>query len=270
MSDTISSCVSCGAPMNTKFCPTCGEKKISTSDFTLSHLIEQGIDVFTHLDSKLFKSAKALVLKPGLLTTEFIRGVRKPYMKPFQVFFLCNILFFFFLGTYDIFHIPAKWFFIDHNYGNGVRQLAEKIAAEKNLDIIALGQLYDAKVVNYSKLFVILLVPVIALFSWPFGGKQHQQYGKHVIFALYFLSFLMLVMVVYAKILVWLPVRVPPIWFNLPFLIGMIVHLKFAFYRFPGRSGLMGWLGAISVVAGLIFSTIPYRWLVSWLTLHSI
>lgn len=64
--------------------------------------------------------------------------------------------------------------------------------------------------VNYSKLFVILLVPVIALFSWPFGGKQNQQYGKHVIFALYFLSFLMLVMVIYAKILVWLPVRVPP------------------------------------------------------------
>ena len=73
MSDNISSCVSCGAPMNTKFCPTCGEKKISTSDFTLSHLIEQGIDVFTHLDSKLFKSAKALVLKPGLLTRVKVR-----------------------------------------------------------------------------------------------------------------------------------------------------------------------------------------------------
>lgn len=270
MSQSVFTCVSCGAVLQGKFCSACGEKKINSSDFKLSHLLEQGIDVFTHLDSKLFKSVKALLFHPGLLTAEFIRGVRKPYMKPFQVFFLINIFFFFFLGSYDIFHIPAKWFFIEFNYGNGIRQIAERIATEKNLDIIALGQLYDAKVVNSSKLFVILLVPVIALFSWPYGGKQHPQYGKHVIFALYFLSFLMLVMVLYAKILVWLPVRIPPIWFNLPFLVGMIIHVKFAFHRFPNRSGGIGWLGAVSIVAGLVFSIIPYRWLVSWLTLHSI
>ena len=270
MSDTISACISCGAPMSTKFCPSCGEKKISDSDFSLAHLLEQGIDVFTHLDSKLFKSARALVFKPGLLTAEFVRGVRKPYMKPFQVFFLCNILFFFFLGGYDVFYIPAKWFFIESQYGSSIRQLAEQTAAQKNLDINALAQLYDAKVVNSSKLFVITLVPAIALFSWPFGGKQHPQYGKHVIFALYFLSFMMLVMVLYAKILIWLPFRIPPIWFNIPFLSGLVLYVRFAFNRFPGRGGLITWLGAVSVVAGLVVSTIPYRWLISWLTLHSI
>ncbi|WP_290797108.1 hypothetical protein [Flavihumibacter sp. UBA7668] len=75
-------------------------------------------------------------------------------------------------------------------------------------------------------------MPILALFSWPFGGPQHIEYGKHVISALYFLSFLMLAMVVYAKIL--------------------------------------DWMGSLTVVLGFIISTLLYRWVISWLTLHSI
>lgn len=270
MSQPTTACISCGAELQGKFCSACGEKKISSGDFTLKHLLEQGVDVFTHVDSKLYKSLRALLFRPGKLTMEYIRGVRKPYMKPFQVFFLCNLVFFFFLGTYDIFQIPARGFFTGSNFGIDIREQVEAITKRKSIDIATLGQLYDAKVVSISKLFIILLVPIIALFSWPFGGPQHKEYGKHVIASLYFLSFLMLAMVVYAKILDWIPVQVAPLWFNLPFFTGMLIYTRFAFSRFPGKTAFISWIGSLTVVLGFLFSTFLYRWVISWLTLHSI
>ena len=46
------------------------------------------------MDSRLLRSFRALLFRPGALTTAYLEGPRKPYISPFQLFLLANLLFF--------------------------------------------------------------------------------------------------------------------------------------------------------------------------------
>ncbi|RYG20574.1 MAG: DUF3667 domain-containing protein [Chitinophagaceae bacterium] len=88
-------CISCGNLITANYCSTCGEKRLKAHDFELKHFIEETFEGFTHFDNKFFKSVWLLISKPGLLSVDFCKGKRVHYMRPFALFFVCNILFFF-------------------------------------------------------------------------------------------------------------------------------------------------------------------------------
>src|SRR5258708_36071556 len=87
-------CVTCGQPAIHDYCSHCGEKRRETHDFSLRHILGQAAEAFFHADSKILLSLRTLMLRPGRLTAEFFAGMRKPYMLPLQVFFVCNLIFF--------------------------------------------------------------------------------------------------------------------------------------------------------------------------------
>jgi hypothetical protein len=45
-------------------------------------------------DNRLYRSLRTLVLRPGGLTVEFLRGRRRPYLGPIQLFALINVAFY--------------------------------------------------------------------------------------------------------------------------------------------------------------------------------
>ena len=53
------------------------------------------IDDYFTLDTKLFKSFIPLLLKPGFLTLEYFKGRRVGYVKPFRMYIITSIVFFF-------------------------------------------------------------------------------------------------------------------------------------------------------------------------------
>jgi hypothetical protein len=77
------------------------EKIVHAKDFTLLKLMEQGVDIFTHLDSKLFKSLVGLLFKPGFLANECIYGRRKPYMNLSRYFYYVIFCFVLARGLYS-------------------------------------------------------------------------------------------------------------------------------------------------------------------------
>jgi hypothetical protein len=79
-------CINCRAKLRGPYCYVCGEKLVAKKDFTVKHLMEQTVDMFTHFDSKFFKTFKCLLVKPKSLTVVYIDGWKKPFMKPFQGF----------------------------------------------------------------------------------------------------------------------------------------------------------------------------------------
>ena len=71
------------------------EKAINPKkDLHLYDFIEQSIDAFTSLDSKIFQSFFVLIFKPGVLTKDYIIGRRVRYMKPIQIFFIASLIFY--------------------------------------------------------------------------------------------------------------------------------------------------------------------------------
>ncbi len=86
-------CLDCGAPVTGKHCEHCGQ----SGDVHVLSMREVAGDVthsLLHLDSRVWRTLKLLILKPGELTREFIAGRHQRYLPPFRLYLAVSILFF--------------------------------------------------------------------------------------------------------------------------------------------------------------------------------
>ena len=86
-------CLDCGAAVTGKHCEQCGQ----SSEVHVLSMREVAGDVthsLLHLDSRVWRTLKLLVLKPGELTREFIAGRHQRYLPPFRLYLAISILFF--------------------------------------------------------------------------------------------------------------------------------------------------------------------------------
>src|SRR5687768_12706751 len=89
-------CKSCGNNFTGLFCNECGEKVLEPSDRTFkSFLVNIQIGI-TFADNKFLKSLRLTILKPGFLSREYIEGKRVNYLRPLQLFFVLNLVYFLF------------------------------------------------------------------------------------------------------------------------------------------------------------------------------
>ncbi len=150
-------------------------------------VLGEAVSSITNLDSKVLKSF-INVFNPGFLTLSYISGRRQPYMKPFQIFILANLVFFIFLVNSDILRVPSQYFFQMKNSA----PLLERKLEEKNMDRTVLAAKYDAKSSNLTKGLVVIIIPFIGLGSYFINFKKGFTYGKHIILATHFLSYFLL------------------------------------------------------------------------------
>ena len=86
-------CLNCGTPLTGAHCTACGQ----ASDVHVLSMKEVAGDVthsLLHLDSRVWRTLRLLVLKPGALTREFIAGRHQRYLPPFRLYLAVSILFF--------------------------------------------------------------------------------------------------------------------------------------------------------------------------------
>lgn len=91
-------CLNCGKPLATDdiFCSYCGQKNVEKLNF--ASFIGQLISGFFSYDSRFWTTFTPLLLKPGIVSRNYIDGKRKRYVNPFQLYLQVSILFFLILG----------------------------------------------------------------------------------------------------------------------------------------------------------------------------
>ena len=196
--DEMNICKNCQNKFYGNFCNICGEKIVADSDFSVKNILNQAFGAITNFDSKLLKTFKLMFQNPGFLSKNIISGIRVPFLKPFQIFVICNLIFFIFLSDTDLFRTPSKWFFNgDFDYfGTKVVDKVSNIMQAKNLSLIEVQTKYDSISSNLSKSLLILLIPFIAIIGIMF--KRKLKFGKHLIFAtIYFSQFLLSTTIIY-------------------------------------------------------------------------
>lgn len=86
-------CLDCGAPLEGKYCVACGQRGQLRS-LSLPALAHDAIHDLAHLDSRVWRTLLALLLRPGFLTNEFLAGRRTRYLPPFRLYLVLSIIFF--------------------------------------------------------------------------------------------------------------------------------------------------------------------------------
>jgi len=265
-------CVTCKSVLYGEYCHNCGEKVISDKDFTLKNLFEQAFDAIAHIDSKLLKSFACLIFKPGQLSLASVRGNRKTFMKPFQIFIITNMLFFIFLTNVDVFRIPSGWWISHPDYlGFSVSTRVNEIKTSKKITMAEFATLYDFKSNTLAKGFVIVLLPVISLIMAVLNIKKKLQIGKHLIFATHFFSFALFFILLWTELVRLIPSAVfSNLFWSLPILLILLTHLTISIKNFYNDKWL--WSIAKGIIAlVLIFVAIDlYRSGISILALNLI
>jgi hypothetical protein len=188
------SCANCGAKQKGDYCHKCGEKYLKRSDFALSKFLKDAFRSFTHLDSKLFSSLFLLMFKPGFLTAEYLKGKRKPYLKPLALFLIINALYFLTISfnrmrTYETpLHLQKQ-----NLYHSIVVQLTEqRLTNAQAPEIKAFEATFNERNHNLSKSMLLLLVPLLAMALALIYFRKQRYFGEHLVTALHFFALMLI------------------------------------------------------------------------------
>src|ERR1044072_7680023 len=90
-------CPNCTAQLAGDYCHACGQKKSHPNEFSVRRFIGRLLTEFIDLESnKVIKTARAMILKPGLLAREYLSGRRSTYIGPVKLYLTFSALYFLF------------------------------------------------------------------------------------------------------------------------------------------------------------------------------
>jgi len=91
--ETPPTCQNCGSVVTGKYCAACGQAG-HVHIMTIADVTHDVVHSALHLDSRVWRTLRSLVLRPGELTNEFIAGKRARYLPPFRLYLVISIAFF--------------------------------------------------------------------------------------------------------------------------------------------------------------------------------
>ncbi len=191
-------CLNCGEKLLGEFCWRCGQE---AADFhrPLRALASDFLENVLSLDTKLLRTIRPLLFRPGRLTCEYLTGRRAPYVRPLKLYLLAALLSFGVLAIWPEIAVqmvvkqsePAK-----EGAAVSPPQAEEPTSWQDRGFLKALEdpqRFGEALIANLQRAFFLLL-PVFALLLKLFYLRRGRLYLDHLVFALHFHAFAFVVM----------------------------------------------------------------------------
>ncbi len=90
---SLPSCLNCETTLSGQYCGNCGQRARSRL-ISLWELIREAFGDLFELDSRLWQTLVPLIIRPGKLTLDYLRGRRARFMPPFRTYLVLSVLFF--------------------------------------------------------------------------------------------------------------------------------------------------------------------------------
>lgn len=228
--DTV--CANCGAGLAGEFCSQCGQRRFVERDRRFVHLVGQFAEAATDLDGRFWRSLRALMLQPGRIAADYMRGRRAYWMSPLSLFLFANVLFFFAPGLTDLtlslqHQVPEtvlrEFRTIEQQTANKtyggqmhnivtapivrqalLRAQARSEAQGRPFDLEKFATRYHAQSDSIGKLLVIVHVPGIALVLMLTTWRQRRYFAEHFVLALTLVAFTLMFVQVIVHPCAWL------------------------------------------------------------------
>ena len=131
--------------------------------------------------------------RPGALTVAYVRGMRMPYLGPFQLFLLANVLFFAVQSMTKMNIVSST---LDSHLNNQdwsaiAQHLVSQRLEAKQITLDLYAPTFDQANLLHAKSFIIWMVLPFALILPILFYKNRQPFVAHVVFSLHFYAFLL-------------------------------------------------------------------------------
>ena len=183
-------CPECNTDLLGQYCHECGGKVPNPHDFTIKHFLHQAIHEFTHLDSKVFRTLRALVASPGTLTAEYLAGKKQRYVLPLRLFILVFALNFFLYTRPGVALYDIRFIITASPQGQDLEKKLERGAQKRHttkeviFDQINEHWQHNASLFQLGDVFFFAVTLAIV--------NRRRYFGEHLIFSLHTLSFSLL------------------------------------------------------------------------------
>lgn len=278
-------CVICGTAGAGRFCSNCGEP-LRRHDYSMRHLLHEAFHFFTDLDSSPLRTLYTLLQRPGELTRAYFEGPRKRYLKPFQIFLVCNVIFFILQSAehFVAFSAPFHGQIHEQYYSRYVYDRGVHAEQKSGLPPQVFEQIFDRETEHLSKAMIIVLVPVLALILFLSRPGNDRWFAEHVVFSMHVMAFYLLALVAlepaiffflrwlgslgYGHYLEGWPERVLVDGFGNVVPFGVYLGVAMRRYYHLSIAGAMG--RAVLIAPLLLPIMVLYRWLLFYLTLWTL
>lgn len=203
-------CKNCETTFEGHFCPNCGQ---SVKDFDRPFKI-LFFDIMANMwafDTRVLKTLKSLILKPGNMALDYVNGRRARYMPPFRLYIFISFIFFLLLNISATNRVNKDWDLLT------VKERGDTLTSNRNSVISItrddnpddskssrdlIDEIESNKEYYVSKFFTVLswslfiLMPLYASFLWMMFRKRHKYFLGHFIFAINQHAFLFLIFII--------------------------------------------------------------------------
>jgi hypothetical protein len=171
-------CKSCKNVFSGNYCNECGEKVLKPADRSFKTFLSNILIAITFADSKMIKTLWLVISKPGFISKEFSEGRRVNYLKPISLFFVLNLIYFFF-PLIQLFNAS-----LTTQLQSPLRLLYKPIVAQKiysmGMNVDSFSLIYNLKTTGLAKLMVMVFVVLASLPLNLLYLKKNRYFTDHV------------------------------------------------------------------------------------------
>lgn len=175
-------CPSCGTVLVGEFCHVCGERRYAAERFSLRHFLAETVEDVFDLDSRALRTLRILLVRPGELTLEMLKGRRRPYigaLKLYLVVFAVTI----FLSLLA----PTR---SAGNRGSNVaamfNRLVHALAVRRGTTDAAARAALEQTTAQHISWFSLTIPLLFAAILFAMFRRRRRWYGQHLVFATHF------------------------------------------------------------------------------------
>lgn len=191
--DVRATCANCGTNLLGEYCFQCGQKRIPPDHLSLRRFVHKAVvhvGDFEH--TKIFRTLRALLVRPGLLTTEYIAGKRADWVTPLNIFlsiFAISVFLYSAFKSVALYDVSSL-FIADHS--GTIRKSFERMAEQRQLPLEAFIAAVNAKWRTYVSLSQFIYPLLSAFVLMFFYARQRRYFVEHLVFSMHYQAFALL------------------------------------------------------------------------------
>jgi hypothetical protein len=181
-------CKSCGNLFHGHFCNLCGEKVIVPKDRQIGSFMSKILIATTFSDNKFLSSLWPTISNPGFLSRQYVDGRRVMYMRPLQMFFILNLINFFF----PVLQMFSSSLYTQLNmlpHSRLARQIVSQKLHADNITLAGFELIYDNKTIGLAKLLIVIFVVLAALPLSLIFRRKNRYFSDHMALSIELTSF---------------------------------------------------------------------------------